>query len=697
MDIRTWQRRQRAGAEPLFTFAVVADTHMNPEDDVASSPWEVNKLANDRSKAVVEEVNSHRPDFVVHLGDMIHPVPSHADYPVAAERFHALFGQLTMPLHVVPGNHDVGDKPLDWTPAAIVTEEYVELYEEHFGKSYYSFAYGDCEFIVLNAQIINSGFDSEAAQRKWLEETLAARPDARRFLFLHYPPYVLSEDEPGHYDNLDEPGRSWLLELLRHYRVEAFFAGHVHNFFYDRVGTSDFYVLPSTSFVRSDYSEFARVAPADDFHGRNDVPKLGYFLVQVWEDGHRPVVCRTYGRTTDSVDLSAEPDRVLPAGPRIPVATTVGVDLRHPWAEIVQIPYTGCLDEFSRKEARNDYPLLALWEMGITNVRVPVADFTDAATLARARILAANGTRFMPFVYGLPTQAEQDVLVGAREIISGVEIIVHGDLVSAKDRIADLKAAVDVPILLSTFHGHDDNAGHSGKFLHVVNHGFLLDELDRLEAELDGLGHGFPDGVVFRVSRDNDPVAAVRRITEVAGALGTRAIAHVRLAGDNPAVPIADELSAANRVAATMVAAIASPEVELFVDTLLDQDRGYFPRTGLIDRQFNLNLAGNTMRNLNTVLNPRAFVNRLPVENGIDGYVLSGAAGWQILLLPDVDQKVARLDLGIELPKGAHHAVMIVDLGDGLIQSVPFTLTETGLTFDCPLAVSRPMLLDISV
>jgi hypothetical protein len=204
MQIRPTWRHHRIDDKPLARFAVIADSHINPHDDESTSPWEVNRLANARAMAVVNELNAIGPDFVVHLGDMIHPVPSQDSYGVAAERFWNVFGGLSMPLHLVPGNHDVGDKPLDWTPAAVVTEEYVGLYERSFGPSHYSFADAGCEFVVVNAQLINTGFPAEEEQRLWLESTL--RHSDRAFLFLHYPPYVYEPGENGHYDNIDEPG-----------------------------------------------------------------------------------------------------------------------------------------------------------------------------------------------------------------------------------------------------------------------------------------------------------------------------------------------------------------------------------------------------------------------------------------------------------------------------------------------------------
>lgn len=231
--------------EPLFTFAVIADTHLNPEGAANTSPWHTNRLANSRSEFVIEELNRARPAFVVHLGDIVHPVPSHPDYKWAAEAAKRIFARLTAPLHLVPGNHDIGDKPLDWMPADCVTEGAVHLFRDAFGPDWGSFEHGGCHFIRINSSILNSNLPFECEQKRWLENRLAAANGKRIFLFTHYPPYVSCANESSHYDNLDEPARSWLCDLLLEYRVEALFAGHVHNFFYNRHGGTNCYVVPS--------------------------------------------------------------------------------------------------------------------------------------------------------------------------------------------------------------------------------------------------------------------------------------------------------------------------------------------------------------------------------------------------------------------------------------------------------------------
>ena len=132
-------------SEPIFTFAVITDGHINPEEDQSSSPWESNHMANGRNRYVVHMLNRLKPDFVIHLGDLVHPVPSLPSYTVAAGRFHDIYQQLDCPLHLMPGNHDVGDKPSSWTPAEVVNEA--------FWPSLKSTSAGVTARLIINAAI----------------------------------------------------------------------------------------------------------------------------------------------------------------------------------------------------------------------------------------------------------------------------------------------------------------------------------------------------------------------------------------------------------------------------------------------------------------------------------------------------------------------------------------------------------------
>ena len=113
----------------LFNFAVITDTHLNQGETECNSPYETNKLANGRMRHVVRDLNRRQLEFVIHLGDLLHPVPAIPHlYERAAQCFKDQVADLRHSLYVVPGNHDVGDKPIDWGPAGVVQDAFLDLW-----------------------------------------------------------------------------------------------------------------------------------------------------------------------------------------------------------------------------------------------------------------------------------------------------------------------------------------------------------------------------------------------------------------------------------------------------------------------------------------------------------------------------------------------------------------------------------------
>ena len=590
--------------EKLFTFVVYTDSHVNQAEHESMSPHEVNKLANGRHRHVLNEINRIAPEFAIHLGDLVHPVPVMGIYADAAERFHEQVGELDCPLHFIPGNHDVGDKPIKWGPAEIVSEKSLTLWEKHFGPHFHSFDHENCKFILLNAQIINSGLAAESEQREWLEKELDEAAGKRIFVCIHYPPFVFSPDELEYYDNIAEPGRSWLLALFERHKVEAAFSGHVHNFWYHRQGPTQFYILPSITFVRHDYSEMYRV-PAGVEAGRNDAAKLGYYIVDVHEGGHVCHPIRTNGQILAPDAPKPAATRTLqPVHPLQNAHTALGIDLRQPWAEVVQIQPSGGLDEFARKIVRNDYPLLALWEMGVRRLRIPLQDLTDPQVRSRIADLRALGMRFAAFSFEIPESAYRDALVEHAHLLDAWEVgFDWGDLDEIRDGVKKLKAEARINVFMSKLRSKDDLETDGQTYYHVINHGFAVSDREVLEQLLkDSANDGLIDGFVFRVARERDAWDEIQAIGSLVNALGTRASVHVRLSTSNPAGEAIDDLANANRVAETLAASLTQQDLTSYLDTLADADRGYFVHTGLVDRRFNPRLGLKIVRHLHGAL-----------------------------------------------------------------------------------------------
>jgi predicted phosphodiesterase len=587
----------------LFSFAVVGDTHIKPTVGDQSAPWKVNEKATGRARFIAREMARYDPQFIVHLGDLVHPVPELATFPEAVALTHEVFRQHHNIMHVLPGNHDIGDKPNRMMPAKSIRESWIEIHESNFGPSWRSFDQGGVRFVLINNPILNSGLPHERAQYAWLEETLASAGQMRIFVFMHYPLFLLSPGEPGTYDNIDEPARSRLMALLRTHNVEAVFAGHVHNIFYHRIAGTEFYVMPATSFVRQDFSEMFRIEATHE-NGRDDAEKLGFAIVDVHADGHVVNYLRSYGEEIDADaagrTVAKRATDLLPH-PKKPGGAPIGVFMRHPWSETVTLPQNGPMDEFVRKSARNDYQLAALWRMGIRHLRVPASDVYGEESRARMGDLVANGHRFTVSGFGIPTGDQLRMTMDCAPLIDRYELVMPRDeMLPRKAEITAFRKALGKPVLLAPVATSADDAKVGSKIELFVAHGFGPSRTADIEA-LHAAGVAV-DGYVVRAETGDDLPALAARLTEWGDARGLAMDLHLRIAANNPATNVRDDDAILRAAVELVAAALAFPKVAMMFDPLMDLDRGYFVRHGLIDRRCNSRAAGLAVEALSAYL-----------------------------------------------------------------------------------------------
>ncbi|MFT5175059.1 MAG: 3',5'-cyclic AMP phosphodiesterase CpdA [Gammaproteobacteria bacterium] len=601
MLVETTHKDQR---QAIMRFVVVADTHVNESEAGGSSPFITNASANARARYVFNEIAAMQPapEFVIHLGDIVHPVPSLPSFQQAVDHFKKIAAPLSMPLHVLPGNHDVGDKHIDWMPADLICDEYLATYRDAFGADYFAFDHGNLRFVMLNSVLFNSGLADDQRQRDWFIEQLDSAAGKRVFVSMHYPPYIHTADERGNYDNIDQPARAWLLEQLARPEVEAIFAGHVHNFWYDRVGNADMYLLPSTAFLRHDFSEFYRVTPKVEF-ARGDPERYGYFLVEVFEDGHVAYSIRTMGAQTAADAPALVRSSVTLAHPKSSALRRVGVELRHPWAETMQITATGGVQEFGRKWARNDYPLQAFWEMGARLAKVPDIDLAEPQTAHRMALLAAAGSNFIVTCLGKPNAALLDLElatcgVQGFEVNATIETFARQQS-QLKSIRSSSKSKIYFAKILSADHSRYDGA----QFTHFVKSGFALSELQSHRSLIeDAVNNAAIDGVTVHLSFDESLPEAAAIINELADSLACEVLVSLKLAGPSVAQARNDDRALAARTAQAMVFSQTNPRVCYVFDTFMDVDRGYYPRQAFIDRRFNPRTAAVVFTQLNARL-----------------------------------------------------------------------------------------------
>ncbi len=182
-----------------------------------------------RCAALVEFVKQQAPDLVVISGDLCDDAPCQ---PQQVAYGKALVDALEPTTFVVPGNHDVGNKPgIEHDP---LTPTRYEHWQQTFGPGWFRRDFESWTVLGINSQIVNSGFDAEREQEAWLAQQIA---DCERCVVFTHMPLDLAvlvdvhEDKRSNlrYWPVDPPGRSRILEMLRNPKVRLVCSGHLHN------------------------------------------------------------------------------------------------------------------------------------------------------------------------------------------------------------------------------------------------------------------------------------------------------------------------------------------------------------------------------------------------------------------------------------------------------------------------------------
>ena len=147
---------------------------------------------------------------------------------------------------------------------------------------------------------------------------------------------------------------------------------------------------------------------------------------------------------------------------------------------------------------------------------------------------------------------------------------------------------------------------------------------------------------------------------------------QVLFSGSLTADRMVDEPSLANRVAETAVAAWLTGTVDVYFDTFEDVDRGYFVRSGLVDRRYSPRLAAKVLRHLGSVLaehDPTSARECSAVEVP-RGRLWKGSLGGRFcaLLLPRPGCRLEAISAFVD-PRWS--SLSVVDLSDGRASRVP--------------------------
>jgi Icc-related predicted phosphoesterase len=580
--------------------------------------------------------------FIVHLGDVVHPIQKLKEHENSVKEACKMYSSLDCPIYIAPGNHDIGDKPNAWVPAPEQTRQNHLVFEKYWGSQYKSFDYGNCHFLIINTSLFNTDTELEQDQNEWLEKTLQENTQKKKriFLFTHYPIYINQPDEEEHYDNLAEPARSKLLSLLKQYSVEAVFSGHAHTFFYNRYHETDLYVVPSTTFLRPEFSELYGIPPTHEF-GRYDENKLSFCKISIAHKGHSVQMVSTFdpGIKDDTGQTRALLNSDKPFGKKL--FPHPGVMLRHAWAQIFELPFDN-LDEFNRKKARNDFWIPSLWQLGIEKLKIPVFDLLDETTSKRIKTLTKKGFKFHVFSAGLPTDKVKEAVYNNRHLIHSWEIIVPKTLIP--ETLAaikqDTQKFIAVKVFLSKIAEITDQDSHGGTFFpHFPHHGFKLEDIDFFKNHTENLNK-IIDGLAVEIDSLNEDITGTMEcLKEQIDALNLSTRINLRFPRQDEGIVYNDDHHIGNIILESAAIIGNFQDVELYFDTFIDHDRGYNPRNGILDKRYNPRIGYYLLNNFYEVTNPLGpftKIQRAASSDNVKAFLLESDTHRCLLILPNI-------------------------------------------------------------
>jgi hypothetical protein len=244
--------------------------------------------------AVAPDIRPDKPDFMIHLGDMLDfhefgfndPPPDGAPTRLGYLNYRRLLGDtLGNAAHFAAIGNWEGENG-DYTAEEIArsrTQRWLYVpnptpttYPEGGSpaQDYYAFTWGDALFVVLNvmsytptAHLLGSApglvddWTLGEVQLTWLEETLAAATSKWRFLFIHHTvggaagDYINSAYGRGGGQAAQVGEQAAVHGLMLEYGVQIFFYGHDH-VFTDMVVDGIHYTLPGSAGAPWKFNEY---------------------------------------------------------------------------------------------------------------------------------------------------------------------------------------------------------------------------------------------------------------------------------------------------------------------------------------------------------------------------------------------------------------------------------------------------------
>jgi len=190
--------------------AHISDLHVMVQGELAYGVVDTTPMV-ERAIAHIANLN---PDVVIITGDLVHSVK-----PAEYHRLKEILQQLTMPVYVVPGNHDSRE---------LIKETFTKhSYLPQKGYLQYTVEDYPLRFIMLDTNVPGKGHgELDSVRLNWLDQQLGQQPDRPTLIFMHHPPFTTGIDMM---DGYGLKGMTALEDVIKKYEcIKRIGCGHVH-------------------------------------------------------------------------------------------------------------------------------------------------------------------------------------------------------------------------------------------------------------------------------------------------------------------------------------------------------------------------------------------------------------------------------------------------------------------------------------
>ena len=212
--------------------AQITDMHVRPRGRIAYDRVDTNAML-EAAVATLEGL-LRKPDLVIATGDL-------ADCGLAAEyeELGDLLEPLSMPVYLVPGNHDRRAELFD----GFASDGY---FRNDDGFLHYVVEGHDVRLVGLDTVVPGHGHGEMCAARlAWLEARLSEAAKQPTLIFMHHPPFSTGL---GDMDRINCHNGAALADLLRRFdNIERVVCGHHHRPITVRFAGTIGSVAPSTA------------------------------------------------------------------------------------------------------------------------------------------------------------------------------------------------------------------------------------------------------------------------------------------------------------------------------------------------------------------------------------------------------------------------------------------------------------------